>query len=72
VGIFFDLKKAFDVVSHEILLKKLLKMGIQGVALAWFISYLKDRSQVVGINGKVSSSKKISISVLQGSILGPI
>ncbi len=46
-------------------------MGIQGVALAWFTSYL-NRSQVVDINGKVSSSKKISISVLKGSILGPI
>jgi retron-type reverse transcriptase len=72
IGVFFDLKKAFDVVSHDILLKKLHKMGIQGNALEWFKSYLNNRRQVVDINGSVSLSKKISISVLQGSILGPI
>ncbi len=32
IGVFLDLKKAFDVCSHEILLKKLLKMGIGGNA----------------------------------------
>jgi hypothetical protein len=33
IGVFFDLKKAFDVCSHEILLMKLSKMGINGTAL---------------------------------------
>jgi hypothetical protein len=41
IGIFFDLKKAFDVVPHNILLKKLTKLGIQGTAHKWFTSYLK-------------------------------
>jgi hypothetical protein len=72
IGVFFDLKKAFDVCSHEILLMKLGKMGISGTALNWFKSYLTDRSQVVDINGHHSRSRKIKISVLQGSILGPI
>jgi hypothetical protein len=40
VGIFFDLKKAFDVCSHNILLKKLKKMGVNGTVLSWFSSYL--------------------------------
>jgi hypothetical protein len=48
---FFDLKKAFDVCSHDILLMKLSKMGITGTALNWFKSYLSDRTQVVDING---------------------
>ena len=62
IGVFFDLKKAFDVVSHDILLNKLAKMGIQGVPLQWFKSYLSNRSQVVDINGNISIAKKINIS----------
>ncbi len=51
IGVFFDHKKAFDVCSHEILLMKLSKMGITGVALKWFKSYLSNRTQIVDING---------------------
>jgi len=72
IGIFLDLKKAFDVVSHDILLKKLEKMGITGIALNWFKSYLSNRKQKVDINGNLSESKDLKISVLQGTILGPI
>jgi len=72
IGVFFDLKKAFDVCSHEILLMKLERMGIRGTALEWFKSYLSERTQFVDINGNHSSEKKIKISILQGSILGPI
>jgi retron-type reverse transcriptase len=72
IGVFLDLRKAFDVCSHSILLKKLEKMGINGIALAWFKNYLSGRSQKVDINGKLSEQKEINISVIQGSILGPI
>ena len=72
IGIFLDLKKAFDVCSHPILLRKLEQLGIKGTALKWFSSYLKDRQQKVDINGNLSSAKSLDISVLQGSILGPI
>jgi hypothetical protein len=72
IGVFFDLKKAFDVCSHDILLMKLSKMGINGTALDWFKSYLSDRTQVVDINGNTSRMRKLKISVLQGSVLGPI
>jgi hypothetical protein len=72
VGVFFDLKKAFDVCSHEILLMKLSKMGITGTAYEWFKNYLSDRTQIVDINGNISKLRKIKISILQGSILGPI
>ena len=72
IGVFLDLKKAFDVVSHNILLKKLKKLGINGVTLKWFKSYLSNRNQCVEIGGVTSSCKNLDISVLQGSILGPI
>ena len=69
---FFDLKKAFDECSHDILLMKLERMGIRGAALNWFKSYLQNRTQFVDINGVHSRERKIKISILQGSILGPI
>jgi hypothetical protein len=72
IGVFLDLKKAFDVCSHEILLKKLRKMGIRGIALSWFKNYLAGRSQYVDVNGSKSDPLEIDISVIQGSTLGPI
>ena len=49
IGIFLDLKKAFDVCSHDILLRKLQKLGIRDTALQWFTSYLHGRQQKVNI-----------------------
>ena len=72
IGIFLDLRKAFDVCSHEILLKKLKKMGIRGTTFEWFKNYLLGRTQKVDINGHLSDACELSISVIQGSILGPI
>jgi hypothetical protein len=72
IGVFLDLRKAFDVCSHSILLEKLKKMGIQDIAHSWFKNYLSGRSQRVDINGVFSDPLNIDISVIQGSILGPI
>ena len=72
IGIFINLRKAFDVCSHKILLKKLKNLCISGVNLKWFESYLSDRLQRVEINGKLSEEKCFNISVIQGSILGTI
>jgi hypothetical protein len=72
VGIFLDLKKAFDVVPHNILLKKLEKLGITGTALAWFKSYHSNRTQKVDINGHLSDTAFLdALSVFQGTSLGP-
>ncbi len=67
-----DLRKAFDVCSHSILLAKMERMGIVGTSLSWFKNCLSGRSQNVDINGTLSDSLDLNISVIQGSILGPI
>ena len=72
IGIFLDLRKAFDVVNHDILLKKLSYLGIKNTELKWFASYLSNRFQCTDINGKLSTFKAILISVMQGSVLGPL
>jgi hypothetical protein len=47
IGIFLDLSKAFDLVNHDILLRKMTRMGIRGVASNSFQSYLENRRQKV-------------------------
>ena len=63
IGIFLDLRKAFDVVDHSILLKKLSYLGICETELSWFTSYLNDRLQCTDVNGKFSILKSIKISI---------
>ena len=72
MAIFIDLKKAFDTVSHEILVNKLYKYGIRGTANDWFKSYLTDRTQFVNFKDLHSTTKCVTCGVPQGSILGPI
>ena len=71
-GVFVDLKKAFDTVDHNILLKKLHCYGVRGIANEWLASYLKNRKQFVSIGGHISSTQVIQTGVPQGSVLGPL
>jgi uncharacterized protein YggL (DUF469 family) len=72
----FDLSKAFDMVNHSLLLKKLRISGVIGVQLEWFESYLNGRRQqtVIGDNGRLHYSgwRTQQLGVPQGSVLGPL
>ena len=69
---FIDLKKAFDTVDHQILIRKLCVYGVAGKELNWFRSYLQNRKQCCKVNGHVSSMESIKYGVPQGSCLGPL
>ena len=67
--LFLDLKKAFDMVNHKILLSKLDMYGIRGYCLDWFTSHFTNRKLVCTINGKLSHENVINRGVPQGSNL---
>ena len=67
-----DLSKAFDCISHDLLIAKLHAHGLTTEALTFLYSYLKRRQQGVKINDAESIFKILLSGVPQGSILGPI
>ena len=71
-GIQFDLSKAFDTVNHKILLRKLFRYGIRGVAHSWFSSFLSGRKQRVKIGSSYSDTCSVGCGVPQGSVTGPV
>ena len=70
--IFLDLRKAFDTVAREILIQKIDFLGIKGIELAWFKSYLSNRMQYCCIDRTHSDYKVYPAGVPQGSFPGPL
>jgi hypothetical protein len=70
-AIFFDFSKAFDLVDHEILMKKLEKYLPRWLT-TWIAQYLLDRKQRVKAGDKTTEWKGVEAGVVQGSVLGPI
>lgn len=69
---FFDLTKAFDCVSFEILLKKLTYYNFHPSSIAFVKSYLHGRQQYVSFNRNTSGHLPLRHGVPQGSVLGPL
>ena len=71
-SIFLDLKKAFDSVNIDILLKKLHHYGFRGPSFNLVHSYLTDRVICTKIGNNVSKLCPVEFGVPQGSVLGPL
>ena len=59
--VYIDFQKAFDTVSHEILIYKLQAMGFSGGMLNWMVSYLKGRKQFAEVNGCLSQLSQLLV-----------
>ena len=71
--IYFDFAKAFDTVSHDLILNKLKSQySIDGTLLKFFTEYLRNRKQRVILDNVISESVDVLSGVPQGSILGPL
>jgi len=67
-----DLTAALDTVDHGLLLARLHQcFGIESSCLAWFTSYLTDRTYYVVVDGVFSRAIQVMCSVLKGSVIGP-
>ena len=72
LGIFIDLSKAFDTISHSQLITKMYNYGIRGNALQLIKSYLTNRNQFVNVLDEKSETLPVQFGVPQGSVLGPL
>ena len=72
LGVFLDFSKAFDTVDHRILLNKMYKYDVRGIAAKWMENYLSDRQQFVLFKNVKSGYANITCGVSQGSIMGPL
>ena len=71
-AIFMDLSKAFDCISHKLLISKLHAYGVSNESCSLIMSYLCDRKQRVKLGQHKSEWARLSKGVPQGSILGPL
>ena len=68
-----DLKKAFDCIDHDVLVKKMYyNYRIRGLTLKLFQSYLTNRTQICKVDKTMSNTRTVKCGIPQGSNLGPL
>ena len=70
-AMFLDFRKAFDLVSHKILLAKLAEMNVSKAFWLWTKCFLTGRTQQVNLHGVMSSVAPCPAGVPQGSVISP-
>ena len=71
-AVFLDLSKAFDSLSHKILIKGLENLGFSNSACRLLSSFLQNREQRTKVNNILSDTYTLQQGVPQGTILGPL
>ena len=69
---YLDISKAFDLVDHSLLLRKMKNKGFCGKLLMWIRNFLLDRKQQVRVGQTLSRKAPLHLGIPQGSILGPL
>jgi len=71
-AIFLDFCKAFDKVNHDILIGKMINMGINTNIITWYSAFLSNRLQRVCVEGVFSNPVSVISGVPQGTVSGPV
>lgn len=71
LAVFLDLKRAFETVDRNMLMRKLHEYVIRGTVYNWFKSYLTNRTQTVNFKNVTSNEMFVNFGVPQGTVLGP-
>ena len=71
-AVLLDFSAAFDIIDHELLLRKLSAYNFKESAIELMKSYLVNRQQCVVFNGTLSEIVTPQCGVPQGSCLGPL
>lgn len=72
ISVFVDLKKAFDMVNHQILLEVLEELGVRGISLELMKNYITNRHVKMKVGDDISNMATPNSGVPQGSVLGPL
>ena len=67
-----DFSKAFDLISHTLLIDKMIDMNVRRSIIPWICEFLHNRQQCVKYNDTLSDLLSINAGVPQGTKLGPL